>query len=114
MQAPMSDALVALDQVPRAHEIAFPAEHQKPCGHGSQPSLLPRPSSRPTVPSSHGVGADAPSAHHDRTRHTLHAVIPDSSCQLPAAQRRHAAMLELGAKEPGGHGAGSAAPVVQA
>ena len=97
LHVPMSDALTAFDQVPGPQGIAMPAEHQKPCGHGSQPSLLLSSGLRPTVPRPQAVGADEPSAHHDATSHGLHAVAPDSSCQLPAAQRRHAAMLELGA-----------------
>ena len=91
--APWSLAPLMGLQVLLVQLISTPAEHHEPGGQGAQPSLLLRPSFRPTVPASHGAGDDEPSAHHDATEHVLHAVAPDSSCQLPAEHRRHVAML---------------------
>ena len=114
MQVRMLVLLVWLDQVPGPHGMRRPAEHHEPGEHGSQPALLLRPSRRPKVPGSQGVGEDEPSAHHDERVHALHAVAPDSSCHSPAEHRRHEAMLSLGAKEPGAHCPGVAAPVAHA
>ena len=94
--------------------MALPAEHHEPGEHGSQPALLRRPLPRPKVPRSHGVGEDEPSAHQDERVHSLHAVAPGSSCQVPASQRRHDAILSLSANEPGAHGLGVVEPVAQA
>ena len=112
-QAPMVVALVALDHMPALHGMSMPALHQKPCGHGSQPSLLSRPGVRPKVPASQGVGYDEPSEHHDATLHGLQVVEPGSFCQRPAGQRKHIDMLVFAAMEPGAHCAGSEEPVAQ-
>jgi len=65
---------VVLDHVPVPHGISLPAEHQLPAGHGWQSSALARPSPTPTVPASHGVGAELPSPHHEDSMHVLQAV----------------------------------------
>jgi hypothetical protein len=77
--APMLDAFVALDQVPAAHGMATPAEHQLPAGHSAHSSALLSPGAFPTLPSLHGVGAELPSAHQLCTVHSVQFLAPSLS-----------------------------------
>ena len=43
--------------------VRVTADHQDPLKQGSHSSLALRPTSAPTVPEGHGVGAELPSAH---------------------------------------------------
>ena len=78
LHAPMFFWLVLLDHVPAAHGMATPAKHHEPAGHGSHCDLRLSPRRRPTVPASHGVGADEPTPHQLCSVHSSHAVAPSS------------------------------------
>ena len=66
------------------------------------------------MPAAHGVGADAPSPHHECSVHAMQPVAPLAFWYVPAAHRSHAPLPEMGANEPGAHHPGSAEPVAHA
>ena len=112
--APWSSWPVALLWVSFGHGIALPAEHQYPASHAAHSELLLSPSPQPTLPAWQGVGAEEPSAHHDESVHTLHAVAPSAAWKEPALHRKQVLVAAEGATLPGAHADGNLAPAAHA
>ena len=78
MHACRLEALVSLLKVEGPQGKATPVLHHEPRGHALHSSALRSPSTLPTVPAAHGVGAELPLPQNEAIGHTSQAVAPSA------------------------------------